>query len=370
MGHIFLSCLFFNLILIILYSHYKRGGYYVKKKDLILYTILFIAFGTYGGGEGDYFHYQELVEEFNTFEDVLFFTGMEKQYVFLSYIVGGDYTLWRFILYSIQFIGFSFLLYKANLNTYPVLLSFTSFCLVTSVYGRSFWGIIYFFLGIYSLIEKKNPFYLLAIVLCYLSHMSEIILLALSPLAFINIKKWHFLLIVVVFGSLVAIFKDTFTNLLNTGGIDADGADYLNGRLQHYGNAHSAGNFGNSIGERISMILRDSFVITILFTPVRLIFKSHNGYLSIYKPVRGIINISIGLIITALVVLAASVGSGTIFYRIFDMTFFPVSIILPCLWCSKFISKRRFDLYIYLFIFYSEYGYLKDLYYAYANGIY
>ena len=334
-----------------------------------LYIILFILFGTLGGGEGDYIHYKEIVESYHDYSDVLFFTGMERQYVFLAYIVGGNYTLWRFVLFSIQFVGLGFFLYKAKLNTYPVLLSFTSFCLVTSVYGRSFWGFIYFFLGVYLLIQNKNPLYLIAVLLCYVSHTSEIVLIALLPLAFININKWNILFFFLFSGLLVSIFKEKFTDLLNSGGFNYEGADYINNRMLNYGNKEAESYFGKSIGQTITIILRDSYVIAILFSIIKLMFKNNIVYLTIEKPVRSIVNITIGITIIASIILAASIGGAVLFYRIFDMTFFPISIILPCLRYYNVFNKRKYDIYIFLFIFYTEFSYLIDLYYAYAHGI-
>ena len=114
MSHIFLSFLFFNVILFIFYNHYKRGHYYIKKSNLVLYTILLIAFATYGTGEGDYLHYKENVALFESMFDVMRYNGMEIQYNYLAYIVGGNYTLWRLVIFSIQFIGMSWLLHKAE----------------------------------------------------------------------------------------------------------------------------------------------------------------------------------------------------------------------------------------------------------------
>ena len=370
MGHIIISFLFFNLILYILNNHYKKKEYVIKNSVFIVYIILFIIFGAYGGGEGDYLTYKKSVEQFNTYYDVLYFSGMEQQYVYLAYLVGGNYTLWRLILYSVQFIGFGFFLYKAKLNTYPVLLSFTTFCLVMSVYGRSFWGVIYFFMGVYLLFEKKNPLYLIAVALCYLSHTSEIILIVLLPLAFFNLKRWHFLTIFLVYGSLIALFKDLFAGLLNAGGFDVKGADYINSRLMNYGENEANVYFGKSIGETVSIVMRDTFTITILFTVISLVFNNRNRYLSIYKPVRSIVNISIGLLLVSSLFLVSSVGSAVLFYRVLDMTFFPVSIILPCLAKSNVIGKKRFNIYIYLFIIYTEFGYMRDIYYAFAGGNY
>ena len=155
MVHIIISFLFYNLLLIIFYRHYKKGDYYINKSDLFFYTILLIAFGTYGGGEGDYLHYKKAVENIHSLADVFYYTGMEVQYYYLAYLSEGSYTLWRFFIFSIQFFGLGWFLYKAKLNTYPILLTFTSLFLVTSVYGRVYWGVIYFFMGCYLLIEKR-----------------------------------------------------------------------------------------------------------------------------------------------------------------------------------------------------------------------
>lgn len=369
MFHIFLSFIFFNIIVYDLYGHYKRGGYYVKTKDLYRFVILFILFGTYGGGEGDFLHYKDIVEGYNTMSDVLFYTGMEQHYVYLSYLVGGNYYLWRFVLFSFEFLGFGFFLYKSKLNTYPILLSFATLCLITSVYGRAAWGGIYFFFGVYLLIEKKNPLYLIAIILSYVSHTSGLVRIFLLPLAFINIKRWHIIAIVLIFGSLVVAFREKFTDIINSGGIDYEGAEYINDRLQTYGEGGSKSYFGKSLGTAITIILKDILVVSILYSITKSIFKNRNGYLSMYKPLRGVINISLGIVLLSFIVLAASVGSAPFFYRIFDMSTFMVSIILPCLTQSNFFTKRRYENYIYWFIFYSEFGYLRDLYYAYANGV-
>jgi hypothetical protein len=143
LGHIILSFLFYNIILIIFYRHYKRGDYYIGKWNLVLYTIILIAFGVYGCGEGDYLHYKDKMSLYHSLADVYYYDMMEIQYNYLAYLVNGNYDLWRLVVFSVQFIGLSWFLYKAKLNTYPVLLSFITICLVISIYGRAFWGLIY-----------------------------------------------------------------------------------------------------------------------------------------------------------------------------------------------------------------------------------
>lgn len=364
MGHIFLSFLFYNIILIIVYKHYKRGEYYIKKTDLFFYTLLLIAYGTYGNGEGDYLHYKENVNMIHSLYDVLRQDGMEIQYNYLSFLVDGNYDLWRFVIFSIQFIGMSWLLYKAKLNTYPVLLGFITICLILYTYQRSYWGVIFYFLGVFLFLEKRNIVFLIIVALCYIAHTQNIVLLALLPVGFINLKKWHILAIILMFGIITTIFSDYFNTFLDSGGVE--GADYINNKMSRYG--ESGGNhFGSSIGEYLIFILRYVPTILIILTCVRLILK--NKYQSLYLPYRRIINIALGLVMVSLVFLFGSVGSATFFYRILSMTLFPVSLFLPYLVKNKIIKKQIFNNYINVFIICAELNYLKDLYYAYSHGI-
>lgn len=367
MGHIFLSFVFYNIILITFYRHYKRGEYYIKKSDLIFYTFLLIAFGVYGGGEGDYIAYKKSVEEnFQTLFDVYWETSFEIQYNYLAYALGGNYNLWRLVIYSVQFIGMSWLSYKAKMNTYPFFLSFVAICLVMSVYGRAFWGVIFYFLGVYLLIEKRNPLFLIIIALCYVSHTQNLVLIAMLPFAFIEMKKWHLLVILASLGTLVTLFQSFITGFLDSGGIE--GADHLNSKMQIYGgDEKQLGAFGDSIGEVTMFVLQHVPAVSFMtFLLVSFLKSKTQNYLA--KPYRRLINITFILMIAAFVVLFARIGSGTLFYRILALYFFPISIILPYLKQVGMIKTNTFNIIIMIYIFATELGYFKDLYYAYSGG--
>lgn len=334
---------------------------------MVLYTILLIAFGTYGTGEGDYLHYKENVEMFHSLFDVMYYKGMEIQYNYLAYIVGGNYTIWRLVIFSIQFIGMSWLLYRSKMNTYPILLSFITICLVYYTYQRSYWGVIFYFMGLYLLLEKKNPLFLIFVLLCYASHTQNIVLLALLPLGFIDLKKWQLFLAIILVGVMAATLKDYFTAYLDSGGFED--AEYFNSRMQTYGGDSELGNFGSSIGEVTIFIFRYLPIAVVVLILVRMIFLQRNRYLSLYKPYRRVMNVTIGLVIVSVIVLFASLGAGTFFYRILSMTLFPFSILLPYMARNKMIKKNTLNMYFMIYIFVAELGYVKDLYYAYANGL-
>lgn len=369
MGHILLSFLFYNILVIIFYTHYKRGDYFINKRHLFFYTLLLIAFGTYGGGEGDYLHYKEAIENIHSLADVLYYKGMEIQYYYLAYLLEGNYTIWRFVVFAVQFIGLGWFLYKAKLNTYPVLLGFTSLLLVTSIYGRVYWGVIYFFMGCYLLIEKKNPLYLIAVALCYFSHTSNLILIALLPLSFINLKKWHIVLIIALFGTIITVFNDYFSTLIDNGGVE--GADYLNIKVNSYSIQTSNYNnfWGNSIGEMIIFMLRHIPLLLILLKILFYFLRSYGDFEKIYKPLQRVINVYLGINLVALVFLFADMNNGTYFYRVLAMSFFAITLMLPYMVDHKIITKRIFNVYIVLFLVASEANYLKDLYYAYMGGL-
>lgn len=368
MGHIFLSFLFFNVILLIFYNHYKRGHNYIKKSNLIFYTILLIAFGTYGTGEGDYLHYKESVALFESMFDVVRYNGMEIQYNYLAFILGGNYTLWRLVIFSIQFIGMSWLLYKAKLNTYPVYLGIVAICLLLYTYQRSYWGVIFYFLGMYLLVEKKNPLFLIIIALCYVSHTQNIILLALLPLCFVNIKRWEMLLAIVLIGTIAALLKDYFTGFIDAGGIDSEEADYLNDKVSRYGEG-GTNFFGSSIGEYAVFIMRYVPLALIVLSWIKMIFDNRKKYLSFDKPYRSVMNVAIGLTIASVVILVSDIGAGIFFYRVLAMVLFPVALLLPYMVEKGIIKKIAFNRYILIYIICAELNYVKDLYYAYVHGV-
>lgn len=366
MGHIFLSFIFYNFILSLFYSHYRKGHYYIDKTHLIIYTLLLIAFGTFGTGEGDYIHYKEDVERFHSLFDVLYHSSMEIQYNYLAYFVGGNYTLWRLVIFSVQFIGMSWLLYKAKLNTYPVYLSFITICLVYYTYQRSYWGVIFYFLGFYLLLEKKNPLFLIIMALCYFSHTQNIILLALLPFGFISIKRWQLVIAVLLIGIAATALKDNFFEYLDSGGIED--ADYINGKMKDYGEG-TAVYFGNSIGEFVIFLFRYVPFAIFVLSLVKMVLTNRHKYLSYCKSYRSMINVTIGLVITSMVVMFASLSAGIFFYRILSMALFPFSILLFYMVENKTIKKSSFNMYILIYIIGTELGYIKDLYYAYAGNI-
>ena len=332
---------------------------------MVLYTILLIAFGTYGGGEGDYLHYKEIVEKFHTLFDVAYYNGMEIQYNYLAYLLDGNYNLWRLVVFSIQFIGMSWFIYKAKLNTYPFFLCFVSLCLVSSVYQRNFRGMIYFFMGLYLLIEKRNPLYLIAIAFCYVSHTQNIVLLALLPLACFDIKKWHLLIVLIFMGFMASLVQEQFTTILDQGGIE--GADYVNDRMSTYQESE-LGNFGNSIGEYLIFIIRYVPIAIVILGWISSIIFGKGKYYNYDTPFRRVINITIGALIASIVILFASLGGGTFFYRILGMTLFPISILLPYMVATNKINKKTYNNYLFIFMLTTELSYIKDIYYAYANG--
>lgn len=367
MGHIFLSFIFYNILFLSVYLRYKQGKYYIKKKDLFFYTILLVTYGTYGGGEGDFLHYEESVKMIHSLSDAEgHLNGMEIQYNYLAFLVDGNYYLWRLIICIIEFGGMSWLLYKAKLNTYPILLCFITLFLILSVYQRSYWGVIYFFLGLYLLLQKRKPLYLVLMSLCCVSHTQNLLLIALLPLALINVKKWLLICILFSLYPLGSLLNNSFFDIIISGGID--GADYVNDKMAVYSQS-GIGYFGSSIGEYLLSFLRYTPMFILFISWNLLILKKNKIYSSLYKPYQRILNITLGIFCTSIVVYFANLGGGTFFYRTLAMTYFPVTLLLPYMRRISLISKKTFNICIFIFALTSEYSYIKDLYYAYQAGL-
>lgn len=225
---------------------------------------------------------------------------------------------------------------------------------------------IFYFIGLFLLIEKKNPLFLVVIGLCYFSHTQNVALLALLPMGFIKLKSWHLIAIVPFLGLIAVYFKDYLLAIIDSGGIED--ADYLNSKIHTYGEG-GTNYFGSSAGEFLLFVFRYVPMVVVVLTWGKMILTNKKMYNSLGISYRGIMNITLGLVIAAVIVLSASsLGIGIIFYRVLAMALFPLVLLLPYMVDKKMLKKRTFNKILLVYMFCSEYSYMKDLYYAYVSG--
>lgn len=359
MQGLILSIIFYNIILFIIYSKYKKGYTYISGKSMFFYMLLFIAYGTYGTHVGDYLRVNEMVEYIGQSPDYIIAGNFEPQYSMLAKFVHGNYVLWRLIINSIAFIGLGYFLHKSNLNDYRTLLLFTALSLFLVACNRGQWGQIYFFFGLYLCYYRKWS-YLLLTIAAYFSHASLLVLFALIPISFLKINKYLAVLFLGVVVLSLGYFQDSFDALVSTG-IDNE---YYNAKLNSYTNQNTNNFFGASIGETIQSLLSFAPKYVFYFYLSYLLFK--NRYNDDQDKARNAIMIvSLILFWSSIVCNFLDLGTGTIARRLFEMTSIPMLILVRYVFVDE--KEKYYDKLIKWEILAMEVQFAFFIYYAYAN---
>ena len=317
--------LLFHVTLLLCYIPYRQGKFYISNSKLCFFMILFILLGTYGNHFGDYFRYSEMIEIYGKSPWYDIGISMEPQYYYLAKIVDGSPTLWRLIIYSIEFIGLGFFLKKSNMNTYPTLLFFIVSCLFWATGHRAWWGLVYFFFGTYLCFYKRNYLYLLFCLAVLYSHSSHFILFCLLPIAFLRFNKYVAIFVIIMMLSSLNVFQDYFNTILIEGMED----EYASQKIHTYSSQGGQKFFGDSIGEILQNVTsKVPIYIFYIYLFIRVIFN-RNFRINMPTEVNAIVNISFCLFMAALVFNLIDTNSGIFATRILTMCSFSAILIAP-----------------------------------------
>lgn len=364
MEGIVLSFLLYNVIMWLIYSHYKRGEYKISNKNLIWFTVLFVALGTYGNHIGDYWRLNEVIELYGSTSTFDIGKSMEEQYYMLAKFVNGNYVLWRLVINAIAFIGLAFFLRKANMDNYPTLLLFAAMCLFWVAGHRGRWGYIYYYFGVFLFFKNKNPLYLLLAALSYFSHSSVVLLLALLPFSFFKFNRYLaiFAIIALVFG--MGFFQDYFDSIaLN--GLDNE---YYSHKVETYAGQTANNFFGSSIGEYLQNFFSMVPMYLFMFYMSKKMLFDRSFTENMGREYNAVANVSIILFFVSIMAYFMNLGSGTIAYRILTMSTFPIIILYPYVLTAE---KERYVPKMTKWFFVStELVYLFSTYYAFMHPDY
>lgn len=363
MEGLILSFIFYNIIVWLIYKHYKRGEYNISKKNLFYYTMLFIAFGAYGNHLGDYWRINELVEFYGNTPTFDIGRAMEKQYFLLAKLVHGNYVLWRLSISTIAFVGFAFFLKKAEMDNYPTLMLFATLCLFWTAGHRGWWGYIYYFFGIYLFFKKRNPIYLLIAGLSYFSHSSTILLLALLPVSFFRFNKYVAFALMIGLSLALGILQEGFNDIAANGMEN----EYYSQKIESYSSQTANNFFGSSIGEYIQSFFGLVPKYLFMFYMGKLLLFDSSFRYQMSKEQNAVTNVSFILFVVSIIAYFMDLGSGTIAYRILTMSTFPILILSQYVLVGNYEKYRpRMNLWFFLSI---EFTYIFSIYYAHVHGI-
>ena len=355
-----------NFLALFLYSRSRSHCTAIKSDNYNFLLVFFLALALLGLQTGDYFSYVDLVKEAcgilqsNSNYDG-YITHMEPIYNYLAYFVGGNYMIWRLIVFGSSFIIIFLFARNLGFNYYYFFFFFTILCLSSFLVGRMYWGVALFFGAIALYREQKKWWALLLCICAAFAHKSLYILPVLIPFVFLRFNKRFLFVSVFLFFILSFILNRLFGDL----SVLSLFFDDLEKSIMAYTEADIKGSvFGYSIGERIVYVSK--------FMAGCLIYLSL-VYKVIIKKVEIPVFIHSFLVLMTIILLLASAlysgnfGDGTIVYRYIELIYYP-SIFLFCYETQqKIISRSLRSLIVFLTYFSFESSMILSMYYFTAS---
>ncbi len=357
----------FFFILLVLYLKSNSNNYLNRIQYKRLY-IIFVLFGVFGVSFGDFWSYASLVEE--AYKAYQSYQGddwhrslhMEPLYNNLAVFCGGNYFLWRFVWYIVQYFGIFYMFKCLKIDNYRMIYLFSIFALFSVSGGRVSWGISFFWLGFYTFYKTKNKKVLLYFFAALFSHNSIILLFLILPFIFVRVKKTYALITLFLIPSLAFLVSDLINTLLDQLELlgSAYDADKLAGHIYFYQNSQDLSFWGRSIGEIIVNLL-SRFPLYYVFLVY--LYNYHKKNILLSDAGEKLLRISYTLFLFTLVVLFAKLGSVSFYERYLIMLFLPV-FLLTCVESGNFFLKRKdFKFCIFLMFTSDVFAYLKSIYY-------
>lgn len=222
-------------------SYTSSGNSEVSKQQYIKIGLLILAYSLFTFFGGDNARYEEYVKEGYLNLLNLDHLGIEPVYAVFASFSNGSLVLWKLMVYGIA-IFISFVTIKKLKCNPAALAAFSVFALSSygttrGVLAYSIFLFAFTFLGSNSFWQK-----VLGIVLALGSiafHSSMVLPICLIPLLFVRITKKRFIILLLLFPLLLAIFNESFEVIFNSTGIMDSQSGY---KLETYTeNADSTG---------------------------------------------------------------------------------------------------------------------------------
>ena len=282
---------------------------------------------------GDWFHYQDFMYSSSV-------THLERFYVLLKELVGHNYLLFRITVWGLASILFVSILNVLELDKRIGLWVLVTMYALLYSYARASLGMAVFFLG-YSLLitvfESPNRFVRIVLgialmVLSTLFHSSMIVLVLLSTVTFIPIKKKSLVFCFVLTGLIVFIGSKYLNQLISS---DLITDDVLADKLSEVESGWSA---TRNINGRINDFLKFAsiyFPVTIIsFVVIRNREDVPFEILQLYKFILFIVAFALSMHIIF--------SNDVFYYRTLYMTIMPIAIVLTYLYYEGYLGNRGF----------------------------
>lgn len=335
-------CLLMYLICL-LYSHRLSNAWNIvtiKKipSSSIIFFVSFVGFFFITNCmNGDFFHTMGKVHAFQN-TDLYFFNG-EPIYREITKFVNNNYLLFRSIVWGGAFVFFCITTRRMRI---PLFLAVSTLCISYSIifcYARVTAAMAVYFFGISffcSPYKYKLVGYIIGLSLIYFSwqfHTSALIMILMTFVIFLPVKKWSIVAVVLVTPIIASYLKDYFFLFA----MDEDTDEFMSNKLLNYSEREVVTGFVR----QITNLLTYASIYVPLYFCYKLIF-SKNEILKKDHSVIFLFKVSFGLAYAATTFLFFGETFYTFFYRILNMTMIPISLLLSKLYADRKLSNRLF----------------------------
>lgn len=341
----------------------------------VAFTIAFFIFLIICCIDGDWYHYQEMVWNYNFTEG--YNNHGEDVYGVIIAFANKNYLAFRILIWGSAF-GLILQTFKRFMidSFVAQYFLFSVFFLVFS-YARVSLAMALYFYGISFILVPAAKFAILkklagvAIIFSsYFFHHSMALAIAVTPIIFIPLNKKTIVALCILFPVLAKIFENLFQGLI----IDEElmNNEELQQQLKFYSKRTTATTNWKGILYEYSGYLR--FFVPMIVITAKLYFSSsyqtkwdeeEGEYIvpvKIPQDIQRLFKITFSIIILALSFLTMNMGSNVFFYRVLFFTFIPITILCSFLADEQLITRKTFIILLLMGILAQLYRFLYSIY--------
>lgn len=353
-------CLCFYLVIFVSNYRYLKYPFKIpvsknrRKTTLFLIVFFLVAHCM----QGDFFSLMHRVYDYSSVPGVWNFG--EEIYHKIGLAVHKNYLLFRIIVWGGAFTLYCLTAKRMNVSVYyaAVLLLVThsiifAYARVTLAMAFYFWGLSF----ICNPIRKSKWFsYVIGICIIIISmefHRSAIIMVCMTGMLFIPVRKWTIVLMLLLIPLFLNFFNDLLLNIAqseNTNEIIAQ-------KIQHY----SDRDFQQGIsGILISFLEYVSFYVPFILSAICIFCKNNKGKIPVelFKMYK----VTIGLVIVSLTFNVLGSSYVTFSYRILFMSMIPLTLTVVRLFQCNLMNYKHFSLCVYSGFSYVIVKYIYTIY--------
>lgn len=336
--YIFYNFLLWFICFSISYSYWRKDPCEAnitngnEKNTIRFLFVLFLLYSlfTFFGGDND--KYKSFVEEgYKTYGVFRDFESDEPIYAKIASIVGGNFVLWKIVVYGTALLITYFTLKKLKCNNFISLTSFILLALCSYGTARSVLAYSIFLFGFSFFQSYKRIvrlFGFVIIVLSIVAHASMIIPIALIPMMFIKLTKTRVALSLLLLPVVVILFNTLYHFLF-----DRIGLLGLSGyKLEVYTDPNLS-----IIGYNDSFLMTIRYLLIYFVIGILVFFSVKSDIKHILpEPISRIVRVGYSLLYISLVIKFSSLpNSDIIFIRYYTMVPFFLYV------CWPFFLNRR-----------------------------